>query len=85
MSKETPDHVNFETLGAFAELRDGAPDLPRDIGSSVVFLVMENGTYKMLNGRIFGIHFYDKGTTYDIMTRNGCMFDGTWHGFTVAV
>ena len=85
MSKETPAHVNFETLGIFAELRNGAPSLPRDIGSSVVFLVSENGTYKMLNGRICGIVHEEYGTHYSIMTRSGYTLNGVSHTHVIAV
>jgi hypothetical protein len=85
MSKETPAHVNFDTLGAFAELRDSAPSLPKDIGSSVVFLVSENGTYKMLNGRICGIVREEYGMRYNVMTRSGYTINGVSHTHVIAV
>lgn len=82
---ETPAHPNFITLGKFAEMRDAAPRLSRDIGSSVVFLVNENGTYRILNGRIYGIVHEEYGSRYSVMVRNGRMIENLNTAHVVAV
>lgn len=82
---EIPAHPNFITLGEFADLREGAPDLPKNIGSSVVFLANENGTYKILNGRILGITIEKYGMEYAIMKRNGNIVSHVNHVHVIAV
>lgn len=68
---DVPAHVDFITLGEFADIREGAPNLDINVGSSVVFLVNESGTYKICNGRVLGVSFDAYSTQYTIMKRNG--------------
>lgn len=82
---DTPAHPNFVTLGLFAEMRDGAPSKSKDIGSDVVFMITENGLYKILNGRIMSILHEEEGTRYGIMERNGRQTNYVHHSKVVSL
>lgn len=82
---DVPAHKNFITLGEFYDIRDGAPKLSINVGSSVVFLMNEAGTYKIVNGRVSGISFDDYSTQYTIMKRNGVTVSHVNHVHVIAV
>lgn len=82
---EIPAHPNFETLGIFAEMRDAAPKLPMNLGNSVVFLTIDCGTFKILNGRIFAISFEKYYTQYALITRSGKIFNFIDNEYVFAV